>query len=346
MADTMNEQGVDVALADCLARIGAGELTIDGCLTLYPNVEGLAEQLHVALTVKAVPPPTPDEAWFSASRKRLEDAVRPKPHSANLLFAIAPVGVLAWAWNRSGFWAPPAWTRSAALRAVTAMTVMTAASSGAAVAAGESLPGSALYSVKLATEDARLAASFDPTQRALLHLEFARNRFGEMRTIKSETTQPPPAELAAAAQTQIQAAARELGPAAVPEYSPKTAPLLAALTGREIEFRGAVQRLDAEMIQVSGAQVRVSRETAVTGAPAADAQVVVQAKLGLDGAYHALSIRVLPPQAPPEQRVSAPMPSAGPAQVNAAPAVAPAAAPRPAASAAQQGAALTAPTIA
>jgi hypothetical protein len=48
-----------------------------------------------------------------------------------------------------------------------------------AAASGNSLPGDALYPIKLAAERAQLAVTFDPVARARLHAHFAEVRLGE-----------------------------------------------------------------------------------------------------------------------------------------------------------------------
>jgi len=57
---------------------------------------------------------------------------------------------------------------------------------GIAMASQESLPGDALYSVKLFTEDLRYSVSMNPEARAKLHASFAAERVSEIKEILSK----------------------------------------------------------------------------------------------------------------------------------------------------------------
>ena len=72
----------------------------------------------------------------------------------------------------------------------------TAAGGGVALAANDSLPGDALYPVKLFAEDARLALTVDPAAQARLSLAFAAQRGEEMQQLMARG-EPVPEEMIA-----------------------------------------------------------------------------------------------------------------------------------------------------
>ncbi|HET6446561.1 MAG TPA: DUF5667 domain-containing protein [candidate division Zixibacteria bacterium] len=67
-----------------------------------------------------------------------------------------------------------------AIQAVIILVVAFGSLAGSVVAAADSLPGTALYPIKLAVEEARLALDQDPTDKATMHVEFVQERIHEM----------------------------------------------------------------------------------------------------------------------------------------------------------------------
>jgi len=78
------------------------------------------------------------------------------------------------------------------IAAVMAVVVgTTSVGGGVAFASADSLPGNALYPVKLAVEDARLALTGDPASRAELTLAFAAERTEEMQQLMAQGKSVP-----------------------------------------------------------------------------------------------------------------------------------------------------------
>ncbi|NSW53780.1 MAG: hypothetical protein HPY85_14860 [Anaerolineae bacterium] len=89
-------------------------------------------------------------------------------------------------------------------------TLFGGAGAGTVYAAQSSLPGDALYPVKIWSEEVRLDASQDPDQDLALHLVFADRRIGEMLAL-TQQGQAPDNELNIALQTHLWMAAQLTG---------------------------------------------------------------------------------------------------------------------------------------
>ena len=81
------------------------------------------------------------------------------------------------------------------LKAALIFTIVFGSVGGVMVAAEDSLPGSPIYSFKLAREQARLAMNSDPAEEAALHLNLAQERVQEMIQISAQGEVPQDATL-------------------------------------------------------------------------------------------------------------------------------------------------------
>jgi hypothetical protein len=152
----------DNILDECLERLLLGGETIDQCLVRYPEqaVE-LRPLLETALAAKKVSNIQPRPEFRSRARYQFRAALQEAP---------ARRGFLAFAW--------PAWAT------VVAIVLALLLSGGSTVAlAANSMPDEPLYSIKVATEQVRLAFTFSDIGKADLNAQFADRRISEIAAI-------------------------------------------------------------------------------------------------------------------------------------------------------------------
>jgi hypothetical protein len=146
-------------LDECLQRLLAGE-SIESCLSRYPqHASGLEPLLRTAQdTLKAADIKARPE-FRDLARRRFQAAVREAPRREKRdFFAIL----------------------RPSLATVAIIAIILLAGGGVVGAAGNSLPGSPLYSVKLATESVRLALTPSDLGKAELNAAFADERIDEI----------------------------------------------------------------------------------------------------------------------------------------------------------------------
>jgi hypothetical protein len=288
----MNADLLDSALAECLALLESGNATLEECLERYPNVEHLPELLNLALGIRAVPDPEPDPAWFDAARRRLERAMDRKPE--RLFSAVGPAAAVVWAWNWTAG-ANAAYTPSlVALRVAAVFAVLALAGSTTVDAARDSTPGTALYAVRLAAEEARVAATFDPATRAVLHLQRARVRLQELeRAAAAGTGSRYATELAITASHEVQAAAADLARVPADQRS-AAAVLLAGLASRPVTLMGTVRYTANAAATVGGVPVEFDAPIDGVTWPVEGEHIAVRAVLEASGRYHVQQLTVLP----------------------------------------------------
>lgn len=172
----------DVELEDildtCLAKIRSGQATVDECLWQHADRAPVLESLlHQAVRLTTLPSVTmPADAVDVLEKRVLSRAaeiraglVRKEKHT------------------RQPF-SPRLGGRRARLLPVvlSLMITLAVASTWAVSASASSLPGKALYPVKLAAEKVRLVITFRREARAWLHLAFAERRLEEIQTLSQE----------------------------------------------------------------------------------------------------------------------------------------------------------------
>ncbi|MBC7260916.1 MAG: hypothetical protein H5T63_02790, partial [Chloroflexi bacterium] len=129
------------------------------------ELETLLSTATALLPLRQMPIPAP-RAKAAHRAQFLSEAVRLKEERRT---------GAAWGWLRF-----PARAWRGLWGAALALALLLAVGASAVNAAASSLPGSALYPLKLAIEDTRLALAFHPPTRAQLFLQYARERTEEM----------------------------------------------------------------------------------------------------------------------------------------------------------------------
>ncbi|HEY78077.1 MAG TPA: hypothetical protein G4O09_03080 [Dehalococcoidia bacterium] len=153
---------IDNILDECLERLIKGGETIEQCLVRYPEqaVE-LRPLLETALVTKKVSNIKPRPEFRSRARYQFQAALQETP---------ARRGFFTFVW--------PAWAT------VVAIVLALLLSGGGTVAlAADSMPDEPLYSVKIATEQVRLAFTFSEIGKADLNARFADRRVAEITAI-------------------------------------------------------------------------------------------------------------------------------------------------------------------
>jgi hypothetical protein len=180
-------------LATCLAEIEAGRKTAAECLAAYPDMPELAALLAAAQLAREWPAPS----LSPAAQQRILAQMR----------AAAPRQAAAFRLNLQP-----------RLIALVAVIICLVVSVGVGQAAGSSLPGEPLYTVKRATEALRLALAA-PAQRPAVYIELGRQRLQEIEALAARGQLTPEwltvlaADLGATTLAAVQAA-EQAAPAA------------------------------------------------------------------------------------------------------------------------------------
>lgn len=139
------------------------------------ELESLLQTAARLLRLRTAPIPDPEmeavnRAWFLGHAVRLREERRAQAERG---------------WSRVG-----GQLRHGLVRAALVVVLLLAVGSGAASVSASSLPGSPLYSVKLAAEDLRLALTWNPAARVQLSLRFALERTSEILRLAKEGRAP------------------------------------------------------------------------------------------------------------------------------------------------------------
>lgn len=152
---------IEDILNNCLERMFDGE-SIEDCLRDYPwqasELEPLLKTSFALLQKSAAIQPDPE---FKA---------RVHSHLQGMLYAKR---------ERAGI---PIWRRKWAV-AMTTVLVILLAGMGTVAASANALPDESLYTVKLATEQTRVALAFSDMDKAELHIRFAERRATEIAEV-------------------------------------------------------------------------------------------------------------------------------------------------------------------
>jgi len=152
-------------LSECLDRILKRE-TVEQCLLKYPDeAQELAPLLRTALAARVASNIQPRAEFKARARYEFQSALsemqEKKKRGSPFFF---------WRWQWSTGW-------SAALAVI---VVVVLGGGGSIVASAGSMPDNPLYSLKLMTEDVRLALTFSNAGKAELNAEYADRRAGEI----------------------------------------------------------------------------------------------------------------------------------------------------------------------
>jgi hypothetical protein len=169
-------------LEECLDRIISGQESLDSTLSQHPDiVEELRPDLEAALWLDGFKSPLdPRPGFVAASRNRLVSQIQQEMGTQE---ATTTAGWFAVLWG-TFFGRKRSLLQLALVVLLLACVVIGGA--GVSVRAQYALPGDNTYAVKLVVEQAELAVTTDPGERAQLHTEFAQNRLDEAQELVME----------------------------------------------------------------------------------------------------------------------------------------------------------------
>jgi len=160
---------LDVILQSCLEGLDSERLSVSECLRRHKDAaEALKPLLLTAERYRQAPIIRPSAAFREAARTRLLNLVAAAESKPSV---IAPPRVSLWQ-SRGPL--------GALLRVGIALVVLIALVGGTGVVAQAASPDSALYPVKLALEEARLALALSEAERVELQLAIAERRALEL----------------------------------------------------------------------------------------------------------------------------------------------------------------------
>lgn len=185
---------------------------------------------------------------------------------------------------------------------------------GTAAASARALPGDALYSVKLASEQTRLLLAREPNRRLTLEQSFDRERLVEVEALIGQqrladvdftgglvemkpgawqiggfhVLVPPDAQLLGQVQpgifVDVQGSLQRDGTIIAHQ-----------IRAREYDIEGKLERMEANTWVIGGITLHVTEDTLVQGAPGPGSQVRVKAFRILDGSLQARLVEALSP---------------------------------------------------
>jgi len=176
-------------LADCIAGVESGRLTVEDCVATNPGVAGeLHSLLLLAAAVAAAPKVVPDQTFRLRGRRELIAAMSGSTPAREK-------GLLPRVW----YWMFPAWGRlpqtlgrrkgMPAFIIAIIIAIASAAGSGAVYASRDALPGDALYQVKTTLEGLQNTMATTDEAKLRLHLDLARKRLAEIRMASHQGNQ-------------------------------------------------------------------------------------------------------------------------------------------------------------
>ena len=196
-------------IANCIDEIRAGKYTLEDCLARYPKLsDELRPLLKIAIGIKPKRR-TPSPDFRQRARIRLLQAMQAPADAGRR-------GLDIFGWLKLP---APGRRLSYALVVTTVVWALVIAGGTTVHASQDSLPDDALYPVKTAVENLRLAIARTPEARADLHLELAERRVQEVVAQSSLGRTMSTSALEEAA-VQTDAAIREIG--SIPPEDAKT----------------------------------------------------------------------------------------------------------------------------
>jgi len=168
---------VEEILIQCIDDIKAGRAGLEDCLDRYPDVRHKLEPLlRVALSIKEPADICPSDEFKVRARVNLMEHIHASQSGKRAVRSTSQAAV------KHGWYT--GWARAVAV-VVAAILIVSAAGTGTAYASQSSLPGDALYSVKLGTEQLQRVVTFDDAAEVELELKFASTRLDELEEIVS-----------------------------------------------------------------------------------------------------------------------------------------------------------------
>ena len=169
---------IEDILALCIKDIKAGRSTLGGCLDRYPSVRRQLEPLlRIALSIQEPPDYKPSNAFRIRARVHLMEQIHTRKSAKT-----------SWRFGYSSNMKQAlyeGWLKTLAI-VVAIVLAVSALGSGTAYASQDSLPGDALYPVKLSTEQVRRVLTIDDIATVELELTLAGTRLEEIEALANK----------------------------------------------------------------------------------------------------------------------------------------------------------------
>jgi len=166
---------IEEILIQCIEDIKAGKASLVDCLGHYPDMRWELEPLlRIALSIKEPTDISPSDAFKIRAKINLMEHIHASQSGKRAPKSLSQASV------RHGWYA--GWARAVAI-VVAVILFISAAGTGTAYASQSSLPGDALYPVKLSTEQFQRVITLDDATEVELELKFADTRLEEIEAI-------------------------------------------------------------------------------------------------------------------------------------------------------------------
>jgi len=168
------KRALELILSNCLGDVMEGGSSPEEALSKYPEYRAELEPLlYAALKVNSLPKDIRPSPRFRAATRELLAR-----EAANRRNASGFPSVIGY---RAGRWA--SFSAKATSVAAALLLSLTLGGAGSVYASIDTVPGDALYAVKVAAERTRLALAFSEDERTALYITMAENRLGELSKI-------------------------------------------------------------------------------------------------------------------------------------------------------------------
>jgi len=175
---------IEDILALCIDDVKTGKSTLVDCLDRYPSMRHQLEPLlRIALSIQEPPDIKPSNAFRVRTRVHLMEQIHAKRTAKKSQRFFLGSGV------RQTWYA--GWLKTVAI-VVAIVLAVSALGAGTAYASQDSLPGDALYPVKLSTEQVRRMLTTDDIARVELELTFASIRLEEIEALANKAPDRTP----------------------------------------------------------------------------------------------------------------------------------------------------------
>ncbi len=185
---------LEAVLDSCVTAVQERDLSVSACLEMYPERRDVLEPLlQLTQRLQAGQAVQPRPEFRQAAPRRMQNLIAALPRPASLPQApihTQPNRPLGRRWL-ARWWQGQARSRQIAVAFSLILCICLLLGSVTVYAANDTVPGHALYPVKLVVENTRLVLSFDEVEKAKLHLSFAARRLEETAVLlKTGSTSP------------------------------------------------------------------------------------------------------------------------------------------------------------
>ncbi len=179
-----NQTALETILDDCLARLAQGE-SIETCLAEYPQwAEELRPLLELGSLLQMMAVPAAQEAARRQGEERLRRRLNPGGAGGTLPALVSiPSRILSWWKDTFTTFLEVFMMKKAFASLLLVVALLFGSGALTAFASQNALPGDALYPVKTALEDARLALTSDHAAAARLALQLSERRVQELTAL-------------------------------------------------------------------------------------------------------------------------------------------------------------------